>query len=298
MADKPALHWSQISMFTRCPAQFKERWREGRIVPPGVALLVGSGAHRAIAVDLQTKRDTGSLAAEAVVLAAARDRIVRAFETGDYALDAAERVLGADQVMGDAVDQAVACARVAHTDLVPRVEPVRVEWTWRVEITGYPVALAGTIDADEGNRIDDWKTTAKSPAAGTADKAGQFNMYALAKHVLDQVLPWCRMGFLVKLKRGPKVVWQETPRDLEDVRILLRWVERVVEADRLGIYPYAAAQDPRPWCCSPKFCGYYATCRGVRHPVSVAVGRTPKRSTDYTDCADDGRRTTTANGNS
>jgi hypothetical protein len=139
---------------------------------------------------------------------------------------------------------------------------VQVERPWTLNINGYPLSLAGTIDCDEGDKIDDWKTTSKSPSDGDADESQQISMYCLAKKVLDGTIPTARIGYLVKTKQ-PKAVFQTTTRTGEDFEALLRIIERCSEAIRKESFCFAAAQSPRPWICSPKFCGYYSTCPAI-----------------------------------
>ena len=52
---------SRLNMMLRCPMQYKHRYVDGAIAPPGVALIVGKGTHRANASDLLHKMDSGSL---------------------------------------------------------------------------------------------------------------------------------------------------------------------------------------------------------------------------------------------
>ena len=269
---KPQLHWSQISMFSRCAEQFRRRYLEGEIIPPGIALITGTSVHKSAECDLSKKIVTGELANEDEVIAVARDHVAGAFSSGDYLLQPDERNLGPDRVRDNVIDTAITLASLHHRELAPQVAPVAVERKWVLELNGYPVNLAGTIDCDEGDIIDDWKTAARSPAAGAEHQSGQATMYSLAKKVLDGVIPTFRLGYLVKTKT-PKALFRETRRTNEDFQALLLVVERVCEAIDKGIFLFAAGQDPRPWACSPRWCGFYGSCKGVNNPVAGAMSK-------------------------
>jgi len=271
MSNLIKLHWSQISMYTRCAEQFRRRYVIGEKLAPGIGIIVGKGTHKPIEVDLKHKRDTGELASEEELQDIARDTVVHGFDDGELLLSEEERGKGVEALKAECIDKAVTCATVHHRELAPSVQPVAVEREWVVNIDGFPVALAGTIDCDEGDIIDDWKTSAKSPAKGDADSSGQLTMYAMAKYTLDKVIPACRIGYMVKTKT-PKAVWQETTRTVEDFHPMLRIIERISECIDKEVYPFASSMAPRPWWCSPKFCGYYATCEGVSKRTLVSMG--------------------------
>ncbi len=139
------------------------------------------------------------------------------------------------------------------------------------DIPNFPFGLAGTIDCDEGGVIWDWKTAKASPTADVADLSEQITMYSLAKATLDKEIPVARLGYVVKLKK-PKTMVLETRRTRNDFSPLLRALERIAEAIDKEVFPFASMTSPRPWCCSPKWCGYYATCEGVSCRTQVFAG--------------------------
>ena len=66
--DKPQVHASDLSQLHKCGIQWQRRkgarfgvWSEEEIRPPGIAMTVGTAAHKSIAVNLQNKIDTGQL---------------------------------------------------------------------------------------------------------------------------------------------------------------------------------------------------------------------------------------------
>ena len=269
MSEPMYLHWSQISMYTRCAEQFRRRYICGEKLPPGVALIVGSGFHRGVEATLRHKMETKELPPEEMTKQAARDSVAKAFDDEVFVpADDAEKSKA--DMRADAIDQAVACAALHRKELAPDVTPIAVERPWVVDIAGYPVSLAGTIDCDEGAIIDDWKTAAKSPSAGTTEENGQVVMYSMAKHVLDGIIPRFRMGYVIKTKT-PKTLWQETTCTADDFSPMLRVIERISEAIRKEVFPFASSMSPHPWWCHKKWCGFYATCEGVYRKKVFAV---------------------------
>jgi hypothetical protein len=259
-------------MYSRCPEQFRRRYLEGEIIPPGTALITGSSVHKSAEKDLGHKIETGELATSEDVQAVARDYVAGHFTAGDYLLQPDEKSLGKDRVRDGTIDLAVNLATLHHAEIAPAVKPVAVERKWVLELNNFPVNLGGTIDCDEGDVIYDWKTAAKSPAVGAEHQSGQATIYSFAKRVLDGIEPTFRFGYLVKLKT-PKAVIRETTRTPDDFNALLRVLERVSDAIEKGVFPYAAGQDPRPWICGQKYCGYYHTCAGVNCRTVFGVGK-------------------------
>ncbi len=271
MSAAPQLHWSQISMYTRCAEQFRRRYIMGEILPPGVGAVSGTGMHKAVELDLTRKMETGELAPEEEVTEKARDSVANAFASPmGVLLSDDDKAQGVDAVKAVAIDAAVSCASLHHRELAPLANPRKVERKWVLDIPNFPFCLAGTIDCDDGDVIWDWKTAKASPSAGEADLSGQVTMYSLAKATLDKEIPAARLGYVVKTKT-PKAVVLETRRRREDFAPLLRALERIAEGIEKEVFPFASSMAPRPWWCGPKWCGYYKTCEGVCNKASVLV---------------------------
>lgn len=272
MSAAPQLHWSQISMYTRCAEQFRRRYIMGEILPPGVGSVSGTGMHRAVELDLARKIETGELAPEEEVTEAARDSVVKSFDSPEgvfFSED--EKAEGQDAVKAKAIDAAVICAATHHKELAPLAKPKQIERKWVLDIDGFPFGLGGTIDCDDGDAIWDWKTAAKTPAAEEIYFSGQMTMYSLAKFALDGSIPVARLGYVVKTKT-PYIVIQEARRKRDDFFPLMRALERIADGIDKEVFPFASSMSPRPWWCHPKWCGYYNDCEGVSRRVLVSTG--------------------------
>lgn len=268
---KPALHQSQIVMFTNCGKQYEYRYVQGIKTPPGIALVTGTGTHKAVEENLRAKIATGKLLDEDQVTDVARDAVVQLFEGGEgVALTKEERAEGAGKVRAAVVDAAVALARLHHRELAPEIEPVNVERQFLLELPGRPVNLAGTIDIEEADGIRDTKTYAKRPSQDDVDRSIQLDLYGLAKRALDGTNPRrLSLDVLVKAKEPVVKVYQTTRTDADYRRLLAR-VDAVAAAIEKGVFLPTVPDD---WRCSEKFCGYFLTvCPfGARQQVQVPV---------------------------
>jgi len=242
-------------MLYRCPYQYEQRYIKGAIRLPGVAMITGTGVHRAVEADLSHKIEAGELLAAEAVADLARDAVVAEWDRGvEVNVD---RDGTPDEAKAGAIDRAVSLASLHHSDLAPSLEPISVERRWKLDLEGYPYDLAGMIDIEEADAIRDTKTAARSPAKTAADDSLQLTTYAVAIKYCNGVLPsrLC-LDHLVSLKT-PKVVTLETTRTERHVELFLRRLEVAMRQLEAGVFP---PTDPSNWWCGERFCGYYADC--------------------------------------
>lgn len=269
MPKKWQLHWSHLSMLWRCGEQYRRRYLEGDIVPPGAALIVGSATHAPINVDMLRKIDTGELADAEELADIARDTVTHHFDDGNYWIPPAERKdTNTETLRAECVETAQALSALHHEELAPKIEPVHAERLWVVEIPGFPCDLSGQIDIQTAHAIRDVKTKKQSPSKSLAEDSDQLTMYALAAKVLDGEFPevvW--MDYLVKTKT-PKIVSLDSVRDGEDAKVLLERIAVSVKAIEAGNFLPA---DQSEWVCSSRWCGYHETCKYVRGRKVVQI---------------------------
>jgi RecB family exonuclease len=264
---RPQLHASALEM--KCMEAFRRRYIEGEIIPPGVAMIVGTGTHRSVELNLTEKIKTGSLLPIEAVIDAARDGVNSAWESSEIRLDPEEMIKGLKAVKGEAVDKAVRLSRLHATSKAPALSPKFVERKWSVELTGYPMDLVGTIDIQETTPIiRDTKTSGKTPPANCADRSLQLKAYALAVWRIDGEAPKkACLDYLIDTAK-PKVETFESEPTREDFTVLLARIETLAMAMEKGVF---IPVEPTHWCCDPKWCGYYQTCRYIRRPKQFAA---------------------------
>ena len=257
MTQRHQHHWSGISMLSRCGEQYRRRYLEKHILPPAVAMIVGTGTDRAVTADLGFKIEHGVLLDDTADIA--RDAVNAEWDKSGVLLSEEEMNVSLKQLRGDAVDKAVRLARCHHEEAAPAIAPTHVQRAWTIEIPGLGVDLAGTIDVQEGTKsVRDTKTRKASPPKDLADDSDQLTMYALATRVLDGA-PVNRVALdcLIDLKRGPAYRCVESSRDAADFRVLMARVRNAIEAINKGVFVPAQQTD---WVCSPRWCGYAETC--------------------------------------
>lgn len=254
-------------MLSRCPIQFQRRygarfdiWHEEEILPPGIALLVGSSTHKSVETNLKNKMETGELLPIEEVKAVARDEMHRKFLTEEVNYNEDEAV-NIEKTQGQAIDMAIALSGLHHIEIAPALNPLAIEEPFVLELQGYPFDIAGQIDVREESVVRDTKTSGKS--MNVADMRNiQFAMYSLAHRVLHEELPKALyMDILIKTKT-PRFQILESVPDETWISPLMHRIERfaeIVDAEKSGKHVLTQA-DPNSWVCSKRYCGYAQTC--------------------------------------
>lgn len=259
---------SQLDTLSRCGEQYRRRYLEREIIPPGIAALVGKATDQAVSTNLQHKVDTAELLPVEAVGDVARDGIANEWASGGVKLEPDEVARGEQAVKGEATDKAVRLAVLHATDKAPSLSPTHVQRRWTLELKNYPLDLVGVLDVQEAGRsVRDTKTAGKTPSQNIAHQSDQLTAYALAVKVIDGEPPdLVALDYLIDNKT-PVVKTFESTRDNDDFRALLHRVEVSIAALEKGVFVPARQTD---WWCSPKFCGYHSTCKYVRQPKTAA----------------------------
>lgn len=269
---KPHLSYSGISMFTKCPMQFKFRYVDGlKRAPAGVQMTIGSAVHKGAEVTFKHKMKFNELLTPEDQNDATRDALIDAWD-GDEEKDidpveltAEEKAIGKAKTKDKAIDIAVALSDLHAKELAPTIMPYTVEEKFRLEIDGAKYDLLGYLDVTERHdlgdgevlKLRDLKTKGKSPSKGEADETLQFSIYALAMFTMHGKLPDAIvMDCLVKTKT-PKLVQQHTTRTKPQMIQLLQRIRITLEAIETGVFP---PTDPTNWWCGDKWCGYWSDC--------------------------------------
>lgn len=263
---RPQLHASALNM--KCAEAFRRRYMENEVIPPGVAMIVGTATDKSVTKNLAHKINTKELLSIEEVSDAARDGLNDAWQ-GGVTLDFEEAAQGVKVVKGGATDKAVRLAVLHAKRKAPALNPTHVQRQWSVELKGFPVDLVGTMDIQEGaESIRDTKTSGKTPSDDVAQRSVQLKAYALAAKVIDGEAP--KKVFLDYLidTQSPSVKSIEHEPGDADFRALLRRVETLCMAMERGVF---VPVEPDHWVCSVKWCGYYRTCKYVRQPKQFAA---------------------------
>lgn len=266
---RPQLHITALNMLSFCGEQFRRRYVEGEIIPPGIAAIVGKATDHSVTRNLQNKIDHAELLPLEAVLDEARDGFERAWQSEGVRLTTEEVQEGVEKIKGEAIDKAIRLSQLHAEAAAPLIQPSHVQRELVVTIKGYDYDLAMTLDVQEGaERIRDTKTAKKSPPKDAADDSDQLTQYALGVRVVDGMTPKeVALDYLVDNKT-PIYKPLVSTRDERDFRVLLNRLESGILAIQRGVFVPVKRTDPM---CSPKYCGYFSTCRYVREPRSVTT---------------------------
>lgn len=253
----------QYTLYVNCPRAYYKAYILEEPRTFGVASSKGKVLHKGVELALIAKRDTGTALPYAEVLQAMSDKWDKEAEYIEN---------WDDFTPGGIKDAIMRNFYVYYEQALPKINPLKIESTFAMKMGTVPVR--GVIDLVEvgvkknltvdDNVVDDklpeekivvdLKTTTKTWAAQKIRHDPQFTIYSIAEGT-EQV----RIDFLVEQKRGIKYNPIETERKALDKRNVIEDLEEMVYNVKKGFFPRC---DPTHWKCTPKFCGFYAKCRG------------------------------------
>jgi hypothetical protein len=250
-----AITQSMINMFERCSEQFRRRYIEDEITPPGIAARIGTGLHKGAEVNHRAKLVTGQDEPLSVVQDAARDEYVRKVQEGVFF--SVDEVSTARKKVAEGVDTTVRLAKLYRESLAPTVQPKLVEQRIEIEVSGLAIPLAGTVDlVTVENNWHDIKSADKKWPDGRADKELQPTLYRELVHGLVGEYP-SHLFFDIFTKSKMEHHHIETTRTDADFQILVNHVQIMLKMIAAGIFPPAK---PDSWWCNRSWCGYWWSC--------------------------------------
>lgn len=272
--QKPQLHQSHLQILYRCGEKFRRVVLDGEKEPPRVALVVGTSTHAVNAKNLTNKIQRGSLLTREAVQDFAHDAFIEEWKKAPVALTDEEAEEGLNRTRDTALDHTVQLASEYHYAIAPRIIPRSVEHKWVVVVKGYPFDLAGSWDVDEDFlkdpdrsglympkriiRIRDTKTRKMNLGQVEVDRSEQYTVYALAKKVIDGVMPTeVVQDNLIKptKSRGPIAVSYTSTRTQDDLNVFFARFEAACKIIERAAFTPA---NPTDWWCSKEFCGFAA----------------------------------------
>ncbi len=252
------LHITRLETLWRCGEQYNRRYIKNEIIPPGIALVVGSSTHKSIEANLQNKIDKGELLSIDDCKDIANDTAKNLIKQG-IKLSDEEMQAGLIATKTGAINMSISLAGLHRTDLAPSLNPISVEKSFKLKLKDTDYTINGRMDIEELHSIRDTKTAGKSDE-NAASKSLQLTMYDMAMKAQGKEITKLFIDQLVKTK-VPKICTSETTRDEKDHEALLHRITSAIAQINAGIFPPCSADS---WICSKRFCGYHDTCRYVR----------------------------------
>lgn len=260
---------TQYDMFTRCAEQWRRRYAEGEIIPPGIAAVTGSGFHAAAELNFTEKMITGEDQPKSVLQDVAATAYRKRLDEQGVFIPHQERP-SAEKDLGKGLDDAVRLVDPL-LEFAPPIQPALVEHRSELILDGLP-PIIGFIDLyTTERRLSDLKTAAKKWPQQKADTATQPTVYReMIKREFGEAPAIQTIDCFVKTKT-PKYETVETIRKDEDLEVLANKMRLMMRMITAGIFPPA---DPGSWVCSPRFCGFWYSCPHIANHRKLL----PKRS--------------------
>lgn len=243
---------SQVQAYLACPLKYRFQYVD-RIPPPWrpAALAFGSSIHAAVEW-FHRERLAGQQPTAESVLAI--------FEADWYAANLGPVVYADRESKETLYEKGADLLRlyVAETD---GTRPERIEERFEIDLidpmTGevFDVRLHGVIDlVEEGDKLVELKTAARTLEPGGLDRHLQLSTYALVFLLREGRIPKIRLDQLLKTK-VPRLERHETTRTVED----LAWTARLIAGTARAIANRHFYPNPS-WRCTE--CEYFAHCQG------------------------------------
>jgi hypothetical protein len=254
------LHQSMLNSWLKCGVQFRRRYIEGEVIPPGIAARRGQGSHKGAEVNHRQKIKSKIDLPVSDLQDAARDEFVHVVKERGVFIPKNE-VSGKNRLLNEGLNQVVEAMVIYHQDIAPHIQPVMVEERLSAEIEGFPMSLGGILDvSDEQGRVIDLKIMKRQNQVW-ADRQLQPTFYYLLYKAATGEFPK-QFNFECVVPNKEMVHSRlVTERNERDFRVLRRIIEVFQHDLQTGVFRPAM---PDHWACTPQFCGYYQTCKYAR----------------------------------
>ncbi|MFB3926752.1 MAG: hypothetical protein ACE14T_11930 [Syntrophales bacterium] len=255
-----AIHQSMLNMAFRCGEQFRRRYIENEIIPPGIAAGRGTGLHYANKVNLKQKIQTGEDLPLGDIKDATRDGYINAFQNGVYIPK--DKLSEKDKLINEGLEDSIRCAEVYREKVSPEINPKAVEEPFQIDV-GLELPFAGTIDIEQTAKIDDLKTAAKTWPKGQIEKEIQPVLYSLVHEKITTIKPLFKYHIMIA-RRGKEGNVTSAGYDSQEITCTEKHYNSLMHCASLfigmlkkGVFVPA---NPSSWWCDKSWCGYFYTC--------------------------------------
>ena len=247
------LSYSSISTWLLCPRSWAFKYRGKIQIPTSAALVFGSAFHNTVEEYLRVRNEQTEAKLTDLWPQSWTAQLERNTGDIDWGSDTQEhffneglRILGTDDII-DTVKNL-------------QVKTEGIERFVELSVPGVPIPIIGYIDliADDDVPID-LKTSSQAWSSGKAQSEIQPLFYLAALTQGGEVNHNFRFRHVVFTKtKNPQVQVIESQHSLAACFWLLTMIGEVWKAIDAGHFPC----NPTGWKCSPKFCDFWAMCRG------------------------------------
>lgn len=260
---------TQYDMFVRCGEQWRRRYAEGEVIPPGIAAHIGSGLHGAAELNFAEKMKTGEDQPKDILQDAAATAYRKRLDEQGVFVPHEERP-SLEKDLGAGLDMTVALVDPLLEFAQP-IQPALVEHRSTLAVDGLP-QIVGYIDLfTVDRRLSDLKTAKRTWSQQQADTATQPTVYReMIRNEFGRPPAIQAIDCFVKTKT-PKYESIETIRKDDDFDVLAEKMRLMMRMVNAGLFPPA---DPGSWVCSPRFCGFWYSCPAIPEYRKILPKRT------------------------
>lgn len=251
---------TSLSMYLRCPNQFRHRYILGLKKRPGEALALGSAVHEALKLNFEQKIASHVDLPIVELVDAYRDEIwprvvAQTEESNDSEIEWDDEDHA--RTRGSAMIQAY------QKEVAKRVQPIEVET--RFELSGLaPVPVIGYIDTETDPLVIDYKTAKQKRKVVKPEWQLQGRLYSRAKHKPADFHVIAHTGCVTPLEE-PGLTIAPTPLEVGALEQMISHTAERIERDYLTFGPdetwptYGTINEMyNKSICG--YCGYRDTC--------------------------------------
>lgn len=239
------LSYSSISMYLDCPEAWRRKYIAGEPTRKTGALAFGSAIHNTIERIVQGGDVLGTWKEE-FEKSYTEDVIFDEGDTREANYNEGVRLLTNTDIQN------------VIRSIVP-YSPEHIEYKVELRVPGVPIPIIGYIDIilTDGTPAD-FKTSARSWTQDQANNSLQTLFYLAALNQMGWDINWRFRHYVFVKTKTPQVQILEHEHKPGELFFLFEMVRRVWEGISKEYFPL----NPTTWRCSPKYCDFYANCRG------------------------------------
>ena len=255
-----AIHQSTLNTTLRCGEQFRRRYIEGEIIPPGIAAGRGTGVHKANEVNLKYKLMSKQSLPLSDLQDAARDGFVNAFKNGVYIPK--DQLSEKSKLLNIGLNDTIRCTKIYREKVADTINPIAIEEEFYLDV-GLDLPLAGRMDYQEKPEVGDIKTTSLKWQPERINKEIQPVFYSFVHEKTKGIRPEFKYHILIARRNNKGAATSEEHQILtktatdQDYQALFHKIHVFIKMLKAGIFMPA---DPTSFLCDPKWCGYWYTC--------------------------------------
>jgi len=247
-------------MYLKCGEQYRRRYPEKEIIPPGIAFIREKSVHKGVELNNRFKLENKKDIIKKDLIRIADSEFSKIIKGEGIYLTKEEKTQR-KTIVDKGRDDTTKLTGLYSEEVAPLIEPNKIELEFEFPCENHNIT--GRIDLiDKHGSLRDTKTASRRKNQKEVDASDQLTLYALAYEFLSGSPPAkIIMDTLVctKIAKYDSIV---TVRNHDDITILIRRIYAVFEGMKKGVY---LPTNPVNWWCDPKWCGYYESCK-FRNP--------------------------------